>query len=341
MLLAQKNFTGRESRQQVNCLCMQDMMGGFFGLELPEYGNFPYTEDTCCAWLNSGRAALEVLLTHLPRPERLWIPRFICDTVLQAPEHLNIPIARYSCTSRLEPVLPDVGDNDLVLLVNYFGLTQDYVQQTASRFHGRCVVDATTALYCPPLPGIPTFYSPRKFCGVADGGIACAPFPLTNLPGSQASSSRNSLFLLERLESGAAAALPASECAEQALCATPCRMSRLTRRLLNSIDFEKSAHQRLLNYSHLHQALHCINRLPLPEHPGSAPMCYPLVSGIPGLRDTLIDAGVALPLYWPEVLEATQPDDAENILSRQLLPLPLDQRYGEEDMKRLLELILG
>ena len=320
---------------------MQDMMGGFFGLELPEYGNFPYPEGPHCAWLSSGRAAFEWLLRHLPRPERLWMPRFICDTVLHAAERLNIPVSRYACTAQLRPVLPEVSPNDLVLLVNYFGLTGEAVEQAAAQLPGRCIVDATTALYCPPLPGIPTFYSPRKFCGVADGGVAHAPFPLNDLPHDTAVSSDTSLHLLERLEFGAEEALAASEQAEEALTAPPYRMSHLTRRLLRSIDFAAAATRRLQNYTTLHQALAHLNRLQLPDSPAYAPMCYPLVSGIPGLRDALIDAGIALPLFWPEVIEATDAEDTENQLARQLLPLPLDQRYTSEDMQRLNSLILG
>ena len=316
-------------------------MGGFFGLELPEYGNFPYPEGPHCAWLSSGRAAFEWLLRHLPRPERLWMPRFICDTVLHAAERLNIPVSRYACTAQLRPVLPEVSPNDLVLLVNYFGLTGEAVEQAAAQLPGRCIVDATTALYCPPLPGIPTFYSPRKFCGVADGGVAHAPFPLHELPQETAVSSDTSLHLLERLEFGAEEALIACEQAEEALAAPPYRMSHLTRRLLRSIDFAAAATRRLQNYTTLHQALGCLNRLQLPDFPAYAPMCYPLVSGIPGLRDALIDAGIALPLFWPEVIDATHAEETENQLARQLLPLPLDQRYTSEDMQRLISLILG
>lgn len=320
---------------------MQDMMGGFFGLELPEYGNFPYPEGSCCAYVNSGRAAFECLLRNMPQPERIWVPHFICDTVLQAPERLGIPVKRYACTAQLEPILPDTGAHDLVLLVNYFGLTGKAVEQAAAQLAGRCIVDATTALYSPPLPGVPTFYSPRKFCGVADGGIATAPFPLRDLPEVTAVSSDTSLHLMKRLESGAAEALSASEAAEEALSAPPCRMSHLTRCLLRGIDFDTAATRRLQNYATLHRALSSLNRLNLPATPEHAPMCYPLVSGIPGLRDALIDAGVALPLYWPEVIEQTEASDIENRLVRTLLPLPLDQRYSGGDMQRLISLILN
>lgn len=320
---------------------MQDMMGGFFGLELPDYNNFPYREAHHCAYLSSGRAAFECLLRNMPRPERILAPRFICDTMLQGPTRLGIPVQRYDCTEQLTPILPEVGERDLVLLVNYFGLTGNAVTTAARQLPGRCVVDATTALFCPPLPGVPTVYSPRKFAGVADGGVAHAPFPLTQLPEDTASSAHTSLCLLDVLENGATAALATSEMAEAALAAPPLRMSRLTRHLLRSIDFEQAATRRKENYTQLHQALSCINHLNLPENPEYAPMCYPLVSGIPDLRDTLIDAGIALPLYWPEVINATDATDTANRLARRLLPLPLDQRYTKTDMERIICLILG
>lgn len=318
---------------------MQDMMGGFFGLELPEYGNFPYAEGPDCAYVSSGRAAFECLLRNMPRPDCIRVPRFICNTVLEVPARLGIPVKRYHCTEQLTPILPEVGENELVLLVNYFGLSN--IADAAAQLPGRCVVDATTALYAPPLPGVPSFYSPRKFCGVADGGVACASFPLEYLPEEESRSAARSLYQLERLENGAEAALAASEAAEVSLSGPPRRMSPLTRLLLRSIDFSAAAARRLENYATLHAALGEINHLQLPDTPAHAPMCYPLVSGIPGLRDSLIEAGIALPLYWPEVIEETDAASAENRLARRLLPLPLDQRYTKTDMERLICLILG
>ena len=316
-------------------------MGGFFGLELPDFNNFPYQESPNCAYVSSGRAAFECILSNMPRPDKLWAPRFLCDTMLQAPKRLGISVHRYDCTEQLIPILPDAGAHDLVLLVNYFGLNHESVAAAAQKLAGRCIVDATTALYCPPLPGIPTIYSPRKFSGMADGGIALAPFPLRLLPDTTAYSASTSHYLLDRLEGGASSAITGCDAAEAALSAPPQRMSPLTRRLLRSIDFVQAARQRLENYSTLHQALGCINHLNLPDTPEYAPMCYPLVSSIPDLRDSLINAGIALPLYWPEVIEATDATDTANRLARRLHPLPLDQRYTKTDMVRLVSLILG
>ena len=318
-----------------------DMMGGAFAPELPAFNNFPYRESVGCAMLSSGRAALECILRNMPRPRRVLVPRYVCDTVLEPIARLDLPIERYPISEQLVPCPPaDTDSSDLLLLVNYFGLTEEAVQAAALRHPGPVVVDATTALYSPPLPGVPTFYSPRKFGGLCDGGIACAPFSL-QLPEQQDYSATRTLGMLQRAENGATAAAPSIAAAEDSLSSPARRMSPLTRRLITSIDWAAAAQRRLENYHILHAALGPINRLNLPDTPSAAPMCYPLVSGIPGLRDELIDAGIALPLYWPEVIAATTPEQPENLLARTLLPLPLDQRYSTADMQRLIQLILG
>lgn len=320
---------------------MNDMMGGFFGIELPAYNNFPFTESTNCVFCNSGRTALACILRNLPRPRRIYLPRFTCDTVTEP--LAGIPTMRYGCENNLAPILPnDAGEDDIIILTDYFGLTANHVKRAAEQFPGRSIVDATTALFRRDSDNkLPTFYSPRKFVGIPDGGIACAPFPLTRQPQHGESSAEYALHLLQRLESGAAAAAPAAQRLEDSLHGKRLRMSPLSRKLLNTIDFASVAKRRMENYSILHRALQELNRLPLPEIPDSAPMCYPFVSGIPKLRDELIDAGIALPLFWPEVLENTHPVSTEHKLAGTLLPLPLDQRYDSHDMNFLLRLILG
>ena len=313
---------------------MEDLIGAFFGLELPpasgpgEGGNFPYAESPHCAWVSSGRAAFECLLRSMPRPGRVFVPRFTCDTVLEPLRRLGLPVLRYELTEDWLPQLPEpAGKEDMLLLTNYFGFTGEAVARAAAEHPGPCVVDATTALFSPPLPGVPTFYSLRKFAGVPDGGVACAPFPICR-PGEVDRSAARARYLLERLELGATAALPASEAAEAELSAAPPRrMSPLTRALVQSIDWEHIAACRRRNYAALHARLALLNHWELPPEPPAAPFCYPFVSAIPGLRDALVDAGMALPLFWPEVIRDTPAAAPSNTLARRLLPIPLDQRY--------------
>ncbi len=334
------SYTARMSGSGVT-----DMMGGFFGLELGAGTPYPHPESPHCACVSSGRAAFECLLKGYPTPlKRVHIPRFTCDTVLEPLHRLGLEPVRYSCDEQLTPLLPEqLRAEDAVLLTNYFGLTGKQVTRTTTRLQQQGVpvfVDATTAFFATPQPGVPTFYSPRKFMGVTDGGMACAPYTIP-LPEEEDFSAPRARVLTERLAHGAIATLPASEAAENALHAHPRRMARFTRALLAGMDYNRMADQRCRNYRQLHAVLAPLNHLSLPAEPPGAPMCYPFVSAIPGLRDALIDSGVALPLFWPEVLEHCPPDSAEARLTRRLLPLPLDQRYNEEDMARLLRLILG
>lgn len=310
-------------------------------LQLPDYHNFPYPEGAGCAWVHSGRAAFECLLRSMPRPSRVLVPRFACDTLLEPLHRLGIPVERYSVTEQLHPCPPaNVNAGDLLVLINYFGLTDEVVRAAALRHPGPVVVDATTALYSAPQPGIPTFYSPRKFAGLSDGGIACAPFNVL-LPAEEDLAAERMQALLQRAEQGPLAAASATEQAEASLSVPARRMAPLTRRLITATDWTSAARLRLGNYARLHAALAPINRLQLPEKPTTAPMCYPLVSGIPGLRDELIEAGILLPLYWPEVIAATPAEAVENRLARTLLPLPLDQSCTANDMERLIKLILS
>lgn len=318
---------------------MRDLLGGFFGLELTSVGNFPYAEGDGCAWVSSGRAAFECLLRSMPRPSRVWVPRFTCDTVLQPLVRLGLPVRRYELSPAWEPLLPEPArEDDLLLLTNYFGLTGEAVAAAAAAQPCPCVVDATTALYAPP-GDLPTFYSLRKFAGVPDGGVACAPFPI-HLPDEVDRSSARAHYLLRRLEDGAEAALPYSEAAEAELSSAARRMSPLTRALVQSIDWERIATTRLHNYAELHARLAPLNHWEsLPAQAPSAPFCYPLVSAIPGLRDELVESGLALPLFWPEVIRATTPTSPANILARRLLPLSLDQRYAAAEILHRAHLV--
>lgn len=326
---------------------MRDMMGGSFGYEPPQPGAdhpLPWAEGEHCALVSSGRAGLELLLTNLPqRPRRVLVPRFACDTLLQAVRRVGLPVQRYGCDAQLRPLLPpDAGAEDALVLISYFGLTGEAAEHAAAQHPGPVLTDAATALYEPLPPhadGI--FYSFRKFAPVADGGAALARFPLTQLPQETDDSRPRLAALHARAELGAPASAAAVEAAEQTLNAPAKRLSPQTRAMLRSFDFTAAAARRLANYRLLHAALAPLNRLELPPEPPCAPLCYPLVSGIPDLRDSLIDAGVALPLYWPEVIAATAAEETENRLARTLLPLPLDHRYGASDMEHLLRLILA
>ena len=53
----------------------------------------------------------------------------------------------------------------------------------------------------------------------------------------------------------------------------------------------------------------------------------------------LIDKRVLIPLLWPEVLERAPAGSLERKLALHLLPLPVDQRCGPQDMERIARIV--
>ena len=312
--------------------------GGFFGLELPEYGNFPQWHPGRSVAVNSGRRALEYILRRLKDVRRVHVPLYTCPTVLEPMERLQVPTVFYRIDERLElEDLPDLNEGDYLLYTNYFGIKEKYVDLLASRCGGRLVVDNALALYSPARSGVASLYSPRKFSGLPDGGIAVMGMgePLPE-PEERDESLPEAAFLLEWLEHGPEGASAACERNEERLRNTPLRrMSRLTERLIRGIDYEGARHRRMENFRFLHERLGHLNRLSVEPDSVEGPFCYPFWTAFPELRNVLIDGRILVPLLWPEVLEQAPAGSLERKLALHLLPLPVDQRCGPQDMERM------
>ena len=145
-------------------------IGGYFDLELPDRAGFMHDDGVL---LNSGRNALEYVLRSLPEIKHLWIPYYTCSVVLEPVIGLGIAYTFYHLNEKLEiNDSIDLQAGDYLLYTDYFGIKDHYVQQLAKRFGARLFVDNAQAWYAEPIPGVSTIYSPRKYVGVPDGGIA-------------------------------------------------------------------------------------------------------------------------------------------------------------------------
>ena len=104
-------------------------IGGFFGLELPEYGNFPQWHPGRSVAVNSGRRALEYILRRLGGVRRVHVPLYTCGTVLEPMERLHLPVIPYRIDGHLEPEeLPELEEGEFLLYTNYFGIKEKYRQ---------------------------------------------------------------------------------------------------------------------------------------------------------------------------------------------------------------------
>ena len=57
------------------------------------------------------------------------------------------------------------------------------------------------------------------------------------------------------------------------------------------------------------------------------------------IRKVLQKERVYIPTLWPNVLKECPVDSLEYHYAADILPIPIDQRYGKEDMKRIAEMV--
>lgn len=313
----------------------QEAIGGYFELEMSHRGSY----HSAALALNTGRNCLEYIL--LARHyHRVYLPYYSCDVLLEPFNKLDIEYRFYHINKNLELDDPiALSDGEALLYINYFGLKQDYVISLAEKWGGRLIVDNTQAFYALPLSGIDTFYSCRKFFGVADGAYVYCDKRL-DMELEQDHSWDRMTHLLKRIDVSTEAAYVDFCGHEEQLKGNPIMMmSPLTHRMMASIDYQQVASRRQENYNILDKALRDKNGIFLPLADDAVPMVYPFLTTDAGLRQRLIDHRIYVAQYWPNVLEWSGEDYDDYQLTKNLLPLPVDQRYDEEDMSSILALI--
>ena len=201
------------------------------------------------------------------------------------------------------------------------------------------IVDNTQAFYAKPIKGIDTFYTCRKFFGVPDGAYLYCDKELDDEIEQDYSYDRMA-HLLKRIDLTAEEGYADFRRVDDSLDKQPIRMmSKLTQRMMQSIDYEAVAEKRRKNYLMLHEVLDRENNLPITLEMDAVPMVYPYLSSMTDLRERLIKHKIFVAQYWPNVLKCALKNEIEYFLACQMQPLPIDQRYGENEIQRTLDII--
>lgn len=317
-------------------------IGGYFGWEFPSAKkDFPHSE---AALVNSGHHAIQYVLQSLGDVKRVYVPYFTCDVVLLPIKQLTIEYAFYRINENIELVDNiELAEGEYLIYTNYFGIKDAYCKHLAKQYGHNLIVDCAQALFMNPIEGVNAIYSYKKYVGVPDGGAAyitgsCIPEIEVGYSHDLCSS------LVERADNDIPKGYASFHKEGELLCQKPLQsMSNLTRSILSSIDFEDIKQRRIANFAYLHSALGKVNKLSrLIDESNSTyecPMVYPFYCGETDLRQRLISNKIFVARYWPNVLEWVAPDDLEYNLTEFIIPLPIDQRYGTEDMDIIIKII--
>jgi len=312
-------------------------IGGYFELELPqgeEYHNNAIR-------LNTGRNALEYVL-RAKQYKMVYLPYYTCDVMLEPIKKLDLNFEFYNIDENFQPIFDfsRVKAIDVFVYTNYFGVCDNQVFKISKQCKN-LIIDNSQAFFSKPLHGIDTFYSPRKFFGVADGAYLYTNKEL-EIEFEQDISLNRVEHLLGRIEEGAEAYYQKFKKNDDSLTGQSIKgMSKLSHRMLQGIDYNIAAIKRIGNFKFLHKALKELNLLDININNDFTPMVYPfLCENGDKLHAKLIKNKIFVATYWPNLKGVHLfSNNFENLLINQLLPLPIDQRYSIEQMKTLLEII--
>jgi len=313
-------------------------IGGYFELELPP-ARREYHQNALR--FQSARAAFIAMLLA-GKPNAVWMPWYICESMIEPLRTSGVVIKRYAINERFQinsTVL--LGENEWLLYVNYFGLCDRNIDELLEEFPPeQIVIDNAQAFYATPRECLANIYSPRKFFGVPDGGYLVAWLDMPTPDTVDEGSIMRCSHLLKRLEGAPEPGYADYLVAEESLSGqSPMRMSKLTQRILSSIDYEAVQTRRRDNFAYLSEHLASRNQFNFDATEKATPLCYPFYGAPSGIREELIRYRVYTPSFWPEIARIPLVPAFEKTLQHSCLLLPCDQRLSKQDMDRMIEVL--
>lgn len=300
-------------------------IGGY--IELDSYtGNMLHDEGIK---LNCGRNSLAYII-KAKNIKKLWMPKFMCDSCDKVLSDNQVDVEYYSIGLDFKPVIKEW--DGWLYVVNFYGqLSNEYLSSLGKNI----IVDNAQAYFQEPIPGVDTLYTCRKFFGVADGAILYTDKYIE--VDDQDESFERMHFLLGRYERSASEFYAEYVENNHLFKNEPIkRMSKLTENFLHGIDYEEVRNRRTQNFCYLHDKLNAINKLKLSVPNGA--FMYPLyIDYGEEVRKHLQIKKIFVPTLWPAVFNLCGEEELEYDMAKNILPIPIDQRYGVEDMDYLVK----
>ena len=130
-------------------MSLSKAIGGYFELELTDHGTLYH--DNIIA-VNSGRNALELILSHL-EIKKVYLPFYTCDVTLQPIKKLKINYEFYYLDKKFNPIIKTLENKEWLLYVNYFGIFTNKVKWLSNQFKN-LIIDNAQAFFAQPILGL-------------------------------------------------------------------------------------------------------------------------------------------------------------------------------------------
>lgn len=308
--------------------------GGY--IEYENYYGTEYHSDALA--LNCGRNCLAYLI-EVKKIKKIYVPFFLCSSIEKTCQKYGVEIQYYHINTEFMPEIDfQLSQNEYLYLVNYYGQIGNHELVKWKERYSNLIVDNAQAYFQMPVENVDTLYTCRKYFGVADGAYLYTDKKSVEKIERDYSYERV-LFLMGRYEKNASEFY--SEYIEnnrKFQDAPILKMSCLTHNLLRGIDYAEVARRRTDNFKVLNGLLEKSNVLKLSVPQGA--FMYPLyIENGEEVRNRCKMKKLYIPTLWPDVFDKNDKAVLECDMAKNILPLPVDQRYGREDMEYIAEVI--
>ena len=331
------------------------MIGGEFEIDLSIQREFVPQHDTY--YYASGRTALYQILRSLgPQHTKVWMPDWLCHTMVEAADRAKTDVMFYELNSDFEATLEALDksgfrDGEAVLMVNYFGL-QDLkpTAKTIKEQYPQSIVieDEVQAYWCFAEQENPyadyRFTSMRKAFAIPDGGLVKTSRPMPDVTGPNT-------FAPLKVKAGVMKQLRGQDGIKDEDYLALFRqgdelisenyestMSDDSKRLFAGTDFEQAKRQRRANAKVILEGLKSLGINPLIEVPADAvPLFIPIyLENRDEVRRRMFQNEVFCPVHWP--LEGMDVKMGREMAEHEL-SLIIDQRYSVKDIHQVVSLL--
>ncbi len=323
-------------------------IGSFIELQVPkgmEFYSGRKWNSMDIARLNTGRAAIY----HAFRTtgcQSIWLPYYQCETVRNFLFRKGVTCKFYHIDHQFNPIDLCPLEEECVLLVNYYGIMSKSRMQQLARNYSHTIIDNSQAFFAQPLENCINVYSARKFIGVPDGAYVIGRGACNGVEEyEQSFSSDTSLFLLQRIEYGCEGKAYISRSKnEERIDREDClRMSKLTHFLLDGTDYKMIQEKRRKNFDFAETLFCAMNQLHAKQYYDDTcvPMVYPILIENDQLLSELLKAKHFQGHWWKWVEKNEETNEFEKWISRYMIPITIDQRYGSKELEYLQKVIEG
>ncbi|MEN1762024.1 hypothetical protein [Anoxynatronum sibiricum] len=325
---------------------------------LKKYGNVVLT--------SSGRGAINLILEHVnPIIKKVLLPSYICDSVILPFEKACYEIYYYGVDEyfRAINVNAEKIEVGIFLHMGYFGFpTNRELRDTIAKLRANSVIiieDVTHTLFSKHENYIDNDFvvgSLRKWTGIPSGGFLASsetvnmnlPDPPSDLVNLRISSLQQKFeYIKTRNKSLKDGYLEGFRSAEELLDkdVNSYRIDEISEMIIKDLDTKELEKIRRLNYKFLLSHLKEIRGVEVifkGLNNGVTPLFFPIYvnNNRNRLKSYLISKEIYCPVHWPIPcqLEGHMDNRIKNIYDS-ILSIPCDQRYGIDDMKRIIDVL--